>query len=188
MKQANLVFVLILFICAQVFYSCSSSSSFTKRKYFDFRQDKKEHARVAPAKPAPADYEMNSGVTVAEAEPVVPAPVAEKAFGEQTASRVKGTEAPVIGKSPASSVKEEKLSLGEQLVVKQAQKIAKKQQEKDSSRIETILLVILAILLPPLAVFLVEGLEVEFWISLLLTLLFFLPGVIYALYIVLTRT
>jgi uncharacterized membrane protein YqaE (UPF0057 family) len=48
------------------------------------------------------------------------------------------------------------------------------------------LLVILAILLPPLAVYLHQG-EVnnKFWISLLLTLIFWLPGVIYALLVVL---
>lgn len=50
----------------------------------------------------------------------------------------------------------------------------------------TILLVILAILLPPLAVYLHEGsLNGKFWLSLLLTLLFWLPGVIYALLVVL---
>ncbi len=48
------------------------------------------------------------------------------------------------------------------------------------------LLIILSILLPPLAVYLHQG-EVnnKFWISLLLTLLFWLPGVIYALLVVL---
>jgi uncharacterized membrane protein YqaE (UPF0057 family) len=50
----------------------------------------------------------------------------------------------------------------------------------------TLLLVILAILLPPLAVYLHEGeINNRFWISLLLTLLFWLPGVIYALIIIL---
>ena len=50
----------------------------------------------------------------------------------------------------------------------------------------TLLLVILAILLPPLAVYLHEGvINSKFWISLLLTLLFFIPGVIYALIVVL---
>lgn len=50
----------------------------------------------------------------------------------------------------------------------------------------TILLVILAILLPPLAVYLHEGvINGKFWLSLLLTLLFWLPGVIYALIVVL---
>jgi len=50
----------------------------------------------------------------------------------------------------------------------------------------TILLVILAILLPPLAVYLHENaINTKFWISLVLTLLFWIPGVIYALLVVL---
>jgi uncharacterized membrane protein YqaE (UPF0057 family) len=50
----------------------------------------------------------------------------------------------------------------------------------------TVLLVILAILLPPLAVYLHQGeINTKFWISLLLTLLFWLPGVIYALIVIL---
>lgn len=50
----------------------------------------------------------------------------------------------------------------------------------------TLLLVILAILLPPLAVYLHEGaINNRFWISLLLTLLFWLPGIIYALIVIL---
>ena len=51
---------------------------------------------------------------------------------------------------------------------------------------DTLLLVILAILLPPLAVYLYEGeINNRFWISLILTLLGWLPGVIYALVVIL---
>ncbi len=51
-----------------------------------------------------------------------------------------------------------------------------------------VLLVILAILLPPLAVYLHEGeINNKFWLDLVLTLLFFLPGVIYALIVVLSK-
>ena len=65
-------------------------------------------------------------------------------------------------------------------------KKAKKQGNQPSTN--TLLLVILAILLPPLAVYLHEGeINNKFWISLLLTLLFFLPGVIYALIVVLGK-
>lgn len=56
-----------------------------------------------------------------------------------------------------------------------------------SSNPETnlILMVILAILIPPLAVAIKVGVEdSKFWISLLLTLLFWLPGVIYALWVI----
>ena len=62
-----------------------------------------------------------------------------------------------------------------------------KQEKKAGSdaSTNTLLLVILAILLPPLAVYLHQGeINNKFWISLLLTLLFFLPGVIYALIVV----
>ncbi|KMS95518.1 hypothetical protein BVRB_007580 [Beta vulgaris subsp. vulgaris] len=48
---------------------------------------------------------------------------------------------------------------------------------------ETFVEVILAILLPPLGVFLRYGIAVEFWICLLLTILGYIPGIIYALYV-----
>ncbi|XP_022719089.1 hydrophobic protein RCI2B [Durio zibethinus] len=42
--------------------------------------------------------------------------------------------------------------------------------------------ILLAIILPPLGVFLKYGCKVEFWICLVLTLLGYLPGIIYAVY------
>ena len=55
-----------------------------------------------------------------------------------------------------------------------------------SADTDTLLLVIIAILLPPLAMGIYEGgLTSRFWISLLLTLLFYLPGLIYTLVIIL---
>ncbi|CAL9147894.1 unnamed protein product, partial [Musa hybrid cultivar] len=42
--------------------------------------------------------------------------------------------------------------------------------------------ILLAIILPPLGVFLKFGCKVEFWICLLLTLFGYLPGIIYAVY------
>lgn len=48
---------------------------------------------------------------------------------------------------------------------------------------EDVVLMILCVLLPPLAVFFSYDISNEFWIDLLLTLLFFLPGIIYALYV-----
>lgn len=46
--------------------------------------------------------------------------------------------------------------------------------------------IILAILLPPVAAFMQVGLTAHFWINLILCLLFVLPGVIHALWLVLT--
>ncbi|CAM6018460.1 hypothetical protein BDL97_11G020100 [Sphagnum fallax] len=41
--------------------------------------------------------------------------------------------------------------------------------------------ILIAILLPPLGVFLKYGCMMEFWICLLLTILGYIPGIIYAL-------
>lgn len=50
-----------------------------------------------------------------------------------------------------------------------------------------ILRIIIAIFIPPLGVFLQVGIGVQFWINLVLTLLGYIPGIIHALYIILTR-
>ena len=61
-----------------------------------------------------------------------------------------------------------------------------KRSGKGDASTNTLLLVILAILLPPLAVYLHEGeINSKFWIDLILTLIFFIPGIIYALIVIL---
>jgi uncharacterized membrane protein YqaE (UPF0057 family) len=61
---------------------------------------------------------------------------------------------------------------------------AAKRAGKDAET-DQVLLAILAILLPPLAVYLKEGeINSKFWISVILTLIFWIPGVIYALLVV----
>jgi uncharacterized membrane protein YqaE (UPF0057 family) len=46
----------------------------------------------------------------------------------------------------------------------------------------------LAIILPPLAAFLVVGLSTHFWINLILTLLGWLPGTVHALWLIVDRS
>lgn len=69
--------------------------------------------------------------------------------------------------------------------IKNDLKQAVKDWKKSGADAETLLLVIVAVLLPPLAMALYDGISPRFWISLLLTLLFYLPGLIYTLYIIL---
>lgn len=52
------------------------------------------------------------------------------------------------------------------------------------TEVDLIVLVILAILIPPLAVYLHSGIDVMFWISILLWFCFILPGVIFALLVI----
>lgn len=47
--------------------------------------------------------------------------------------------------------------------------------------------ILLAILLPPLGVFLQVGLGLHFWINILLTLLGYIPGIIHAIYIIIKK-
>ncbi|WP_376697357.1 YqaE/Pmp3 family membrane protein [Wenzhouxiangella sp. EGI_FJ10305] len=50
-----------------------------------------------------------------------------------------------------------------------------------------LLKIILAVILPPLGVFLEVGLGKHFWINIILTLLGFIPGIIHAVYIIASR-
>lgn len=50
-----------------------------------------------------------------------------------------------------------------------------------------IIRIIFSILLPPLGVFLQVGIGAQFWINVVLTLLGYIPGVIHAIYIIVTR-
>lgn len=47
-----------------------------------------------------------------------------------------------------------------------------------------VLRILIAILLPPLGVFLQVGLGLQFWLNLLLTILGYIPGIIHAVYII----
>ncbi|MGI3167663.1 YqaE/Pmp3 family membrane protein [Pseudooceanicola sp. C21-150M6] len=50
-----------------------------------------------------------------------------------------------------------------------------------------ILRILIAIFIPPLGVFLQVGLGGAFWLNLLLTILGYIPGILHALYIILSR-
>jgi uncharacterized membrane protein YqaE (UPF0057 family) len=59
-------------------------------------------------------------------------------------------------------------------------------EQNSKDEVELLIMIILCFLLPPLAVFLLHGISSQFWISVLLTILFWVPGIIYALYLTLT--
>lgn len=50
-----------------------------------------------------------------------------------------------------------------------------------------LLRIILAVLLPPLGVFLQVGLGSQFWLNVLLTLLGYIPGIVHAIWIIARR-
>ena len=84
------------------------------------------------------------------------------------------------------SRKERKLRIKE--AKSELKKFKAERRADDEPSTNQVLLVILAIILPPLAVYLHEGeINEKFWLDLVLTLLFFLPGVVYALIVVLKK-
>jgi|GEM_PF-1258864 len=90
-----------------------------------------------------------------------------------------------IEASHAAKAHWDKLSAKEKRAKRHEVKQALKDAQKSGADGETLLLVILAIILPPLAMALYDGLSIRFWISLILTILGFLPGLIYTLIIIL---
>lgn len=60
-------------------------------------------------------------------------------------------------------------------------------ERTQDSTLGDLLKIILAVILPPLGVFLEVGLGKHFWINVILTLLGFIPGIIHAVYIIASR-
>ncbi len=50
-----------------------------------------------------------------------------------------------------------------------------------------VLKILLAILLPPVGVFLEVGFGMHFWLNILLTMLGYVPGIVHAVYIILRK-
>ena len=193
MRIKNLLQLVFIMIAGQLLFSCNSA------KYYEFAASKQAPYKVTKAKPAPQ--------TVSEA----PASITTIAMDAATAEESKIQVAPELVAStlPATTVKSPKaisevekvtapvstiteaeaLALAKERVnnmTKAEKKELKKEMKEVMRQSSTVSIVeiILAILLPPLAVFLHDGLGTTFWISLLLTLLFWIPGVIYALLVV----
>lgn len=83
---------------------------------------------------------------------------------------------------PKTTLPSKELKGNERKAIKKEIKAEFKKLKNNETEVNTLLLVIIAILLPPLAVALVDGITGPFWLSILLTLLFYLPGLIYALF------
>ena len=110
----------------------------------------------------------------------------------ETASLKEDIMPPIYPKPKLSNTKPNKtiteLSKQEKKIIKQRVKgIVKthKKELKQKQNDETIILALLSIFLPPLAVYLYEdSITTNFWVDLILTLLFWIPGIIFALLVI----
>ncbi|WP_242693324.1 YqaE/Pmp3 family membrane protein [Sabulibacter ruber] len=197
MKFKSLLQLVLVFLVGQFLLACSST------EYYRFSSVKPESYQKSVAKVDPAAAPVET--TVTEGTVSVPADITPvEAKAEPVLEANAGKAEPVlfetkrIAEVNTPTAAKPSLTLKENLVLESAKsrlesmtKAEKKEFKKEvknairgTNEVGTVLKIILAILLPPLAVFLHEGLGSRFWISVLLTLLFILPGIIYALLVV----
>jgi|JI102314A1RNA_FD_contig_31_4014487_length_1789_multi_4_in_0_out_0_2 uncharacterized membrane protein YqaE (UPF0057 family) len=184
-KQILIVFFAILFI---------QSCTIEKRRYTDGyhvewshrhnRHESKTDTEVADLKKEAAERELsvvvqseNEVLTSEVTSKVEPTPTVTSAKVQPKATIRKEAEKstvslrhPIVRHTPAFKSNEGSVSINEEF------------QNSE----EELLLIILAIFIPPLAVFLHEGSwNTTCWINLILTLLFWLPGIIHAFIVIL---
>ncbi|WP_245652277.1 YqaE/Pmp3 family membrane protein [Rufibacter tibetensis] len=199
MKFRSLLQLIVVVLVGQFLFACSSA------EYYRFSSAKPESYNKSVAKTEPADAVKENKVTVAEtmvstpvapseiekAEPVLEANAKAKSpvlleTKKTAVSKFPVSEAmPVV--QPEASVALESAKARLSSMTKAEKKEFRKEVRsalRETNDAGTVVKIILAILIPPLAVFLHEGLGSRFWISLLLTLLFIIPGIVYALLVV----
>ena len=180
MKKINFLIIATTIVAANLLVSCSS------KKVGFFSNSYPQYVHKAPSEETVEAAMLQSPVPTVTEKSFV-----EKYGSEDEAAKEIVTNKPKTAKLVKSSKSDQtvsetvfspikKLTKEEK---KQLKQIVKKETKTDD---HTILLIILAIILPPLAVALFEGIgkgiKTPFWLDVLLTLLGWLPGVVYALW------
>lgn len=180
MKKIQLTTKISAVVLSTLFlFSCSTSNKLSKRS---FGGGWEEAVATKTVESPAVKIESNVAETNTQAESEINATATENKV------RIESTQVATahshVAAQPSKVKTGLKTKLAQKIIAKQAQKIA--QQSNNNNEVDNkVLLVILAILLPWLAVLLYKGVGTEFWISLLLWFLFVLPGIIYALLVVL---
>lgn len=205
MRIKSLLHLVVVLALGQFLFSCSSA------EYYKFSPDKPEAYNTVKQKPAPAVEEVEEvePTTIAEialaaneekeakaaAEPILEAnakttpAVAPRKSADVAAAPVAKEEINfekremTVAEAEALAMAKERLSNMTKAEKKELKKEVKEMMRQSGSR-TSVVEIILAILLPPLAVFLHDGIGTSFWINIILTLLFVLPGIIHALLVV----
>ncbi|SIT80667.1 YqaE/Pmp3 family membrane protein [Pontibacter indicus] len=189
----NLVFVLV---AAQLMFACSSA------KYYEFAGHKQapynDMKKPVPKQEVAPEISLSEvALAAAEekatekavAEPVLEASAAKPAPAVAPAPKVApiapaAAEEVTMTEAEALAMAKERIANMTKAEKKEFKREVREALKQDRGGDLSIIKIILAVLLPPLAVFLHDGIGTTFWISLILTLLFWIPGVIYALLVV----
>jgi uncharacterized membrane protein YqaE (UPF0057 family) len=186
-------------IIVTMLYSCSSTreSAFQKRKYYDFKHGETEIAlnkgrgsrvegREVVEREAAGDIKQQedklNGLeqTITKTEQVR---TNTSVQGLVSIAKSNMIQKAFISRKIKQAKAEEKITtVGSQTELQKKNNSGTKPSDADTA---LVLYVILCILIPPVAVFLKEdAITTNFWIDLILTLLFWVPGVIFAFLVV----
>lgn len=154
------------------------------------KQELNRHEQVAPAlMGAQAAEDLDEGLQVRQESPSQSTPAAAT---KEVAPQAQSSDVVDFQDFKAERMsRADKKAMKERFRAKRKElrgKIKAERKEKSDSPsgdTDLLLLVIIAIFIPPLAVGLYEGITTNFWIDLILTLLFFVPGLIFALVVLL---
>ncbi len=184
MKNINTLVLLVSSII--ILSSCASNHEFSKRKYLDgfngnesqvFNSPKQETRiknTIIPIEKISYEELLTADLSASTAD-VTPVVFAENQ--KNSISKVNFNNA---------VVHETKLTLKDKIAVAQTIKTINKLNNSQAELKQgNIIEVVLAFFIPPLAVFLHNGLDTNFWISLILTCLLWVPGVVFSLLVVL---
>ncbi|GAA4427497.1 hypothetical protein GCM10023188_10620 [Pontibacter saemangeumensis] len=188
----------------QMLFSCSSAEyyrfSATKPEAYNTHKEKPA-PEAAPATTAPAPTMAAVAVPITDEVAAPAAPALEASIATPAPAVVQKKSAGIV-KAPTEkttlSLEKREITVAEAEALamanerladmSKAEKKELKREMKEAFRQNgggaNIVEIILAVLLPPLAVFLHDGIGTSFWISIILTLLFWVPGIIYALLVV----
>ncbi|MBV6485319.1 MAG: hypothetical protein KFKLKKLM_01880 [Flavobacteriales bacterium] len=192
MKQYILTTVKVISV-SLIMFSCSSEnsvlSSFSKRKYLkNFKETKKSYEVVTEEETAQLE-EIKTQEIVSETVSLN-TPIVEENNVELTPETV-NLSSVVASKKVTKQIEKEYRNWDKFNRTYQNELLVSKEQynhfEKsaNSLKVNEIVLAILAIFIPPLAVYLHEdAITANFWVDLLLTFLFWLPGIIFAFLVI----
>lgn len=198
MKLRSLLNLVVVMVVAQLLFACSSA------KYYEFAAHKQPAYHELKKKPAEKEVAPETSLTevalaAAEEKAVAktaPEPVLEASIAKPAAvAAPKPVIAPVAAVAPAEKAavtEAEALAMAKERIASmtKAERKEFKKEVREALKQDrrgggaNVIEIILAILLPPLAVFLHDGIGTSFWISIILWLLGIIPGIIYALLVV----
>jgi uncharacterized membrane protein YqaE (UPF0057 family) len=207
MKNNHLLRLLLVVLASQAIFSCQSTRNFQSASV-KAAYNSPQQQEVLAQRDAIGQQSATPSQQVTEADAALQADASgDEAYAKEAAKPVSANEkmltrqlqSHTISPNMKAALQKAKTAVetnqadraAGKKVTKEAKKMEKAamrsvlKEAKANADDQKVLEIILAILIPPLGVYLHEDeINSKFWIALVLTLLFFIPGVIYALLVV----